>query len=119
MNLSEERALQVVLGARPSLNPLAFDPSVMKFRVAFGAILRAVRSGRLWDELETMGLSREEHGTVLLLACDAELDLRLPSDVSLLIRMCPQVVPSALLMLAKYMHVTTVSRGNTARRMAA
>jgi hypothetical protein len=89
-----------------------FDPELMQFPTAVGAILTAARNGQ-WSFLETFGL--EGQNDALFLALDADLNPYHPDDMKLLLRSIPGLLDAALVALGMY---TLATRPAPVRKVA-
>lgn len=97
----------------------AFDPRCMEFPTVMKTIIGVAALPRAWKNdneqgkicLTDLGLSREEHGNILQLVRDAQLNPWIDEDCGIILKMCPQLLYASLEAMRVYMSVTQQSRG--------
>lgn len=99
-----------------------FDMNCTLFPTVVNAILNGVGrprinkgAGYVWADF---GIDNEQQ-QVLLLARQSALNPRVPADLALLLRMCPNLLFASLEMIRVYLGVTQQSRGQQQRKVAA
>ena len=86
----------------------SFDPQLMRFPIAVGAVLRLAKRGK-WSLLEELGVGPEAQ-LPLLLALDAEWNPYNPDELVTLLRAIPGLLDAVLVMLGRYAVATAPQR---------